>query len=74
MSGPQLAEIVILPATARIDAASLRRAFGVTKQCISLWRINHDFPPCEGRGASWSTDTARVAAWVNLHGSGVRWI
>lgn len=74
-TGPQLQPVVILPAVQSVAASDLRRAFGVTKQAMSLWRLKYGFPgPSYRRGRNTFTTTSDVAAFVAAHGSTVRWI
>jgi hypothetical protein len=73
ITGPQLPATVTLPITPKIDARSLRDAFGATKQCIWFWRDRFDFPASEYRGPYSTTDTAAVAAWIVARGGKVIW-
>lgn len=73
MLGPQLPSVVILPAVQTMTAGEVRAALNASKQTLSYYRRHHGFPAPDHRGQRSITQTADLAAFVQAHGSKVRW-
>lgn len=74
MAGPQLSSVIVLPATDKLTAREILRAFKVSRQSIHLWRLRHNFPvPTARHGKTTLTQCADVAAWAAQRGSQIHW-
>lgn len=73
INGPQLPAMIILPSAPTMTAAAVRSALHASKQTISYYRRQHNFPAAEHRGSRSIMRTAEVAAFVTAYGSKVHW-
>lgn len=64
--GPRtLAGQITLPGTATVDAATLRRALGISRQLLCAWRRRHGFPAHLAEGRESYVLTSDVANWLS---------
>lgn len=64
----------VLPDVTALTSAQVRRALGVSKAVVCLWRRNHNLPRGVRVGNDTHTDTRELAAWLTERGVLVRMV
>jgi hypothetical protein len=63
-TGIKLPGFVVLSAAPEMDAAAVRKALGVSKALLHLWRRDHGFPPFRRVVCDSFTSTTAIEAWL----------